>query len=127
MIANKIGASLETFLWVKITKASCQIIKWYVPKKKASYLIFYESLYSVIGNKSHWYMGVWGLSPPDASAISKNQIKWKPDIFLFFLKKLHICFFESLCSEIGKKLQWYMGVWGKNNQNLLPDYQMVCS
>ena len=62
-IANKMGASQETFLWVKITKASYQIIKWYVPKKKASYLIFYESLYSEIGKKSHWYMGVWGDSP----------------------------------------------------------------
>ena len=74
-IANKMGASQETFLWVKITKTSYQIIKWYVPKKKALYLIFYESLYSEIGKKSHWYMGVWGLSPPEASVISKNQIK----------------------------------------------------
>ena len=34
---------------------------------------------------------------------SKNQIKWKPDIF-FKKRKLHYLFFESLCSEIGKKL-----------------------
>ena len=58
MIANKMGASLETFLWVKITKASCQIIKWYVPKKKASYLIFYESLYIVKLEINH--IGIWG-------------------------------------------------------------------
>ena len=56
-------------------------------------------------------MGVWGLSPPEAREISKNQIKWKPDIY-FFKRILHIIFFESLCSEIGKKLHWYMGVWG---------------
>ena len=42
-IANKMGASQETFLLVKITKASYQIIKWYVPKKKASYLIFMKA------------------------------------------------------------------------------------
>ena len=46
--------------------------------------------------------GVWGLSPPEASDISKNQIKWKPDIY-FLKRKLHIFFFENLCSEIGKK------------------------
>ena len=66
------------------------------------------------------HIGIWGLGrqPPEASDISKNQIKWKPDIYLFFLKKkLHICFFESLCSEIVKKLHWYIGVWGKNNQS----------
>ena len=47
------------------------------------------------------YIGIRG-SGPEASDISKNQIKWKPDIY-FFKRKLHI-FFESLCSEIGKKL-----------------------
>ena len=58
---------------VKITKASYQIIKWYVPKKKAQYLIFYESLCSEIGKKLHIFMkayvvelernhiGIWGL------------------------------------------------------------------
>ena len=51
---------------------------------------------------------IWG---SEASDISKNQIKWKPDIY--FLKiKLDIIFFASLCSEIGNKLHGYMGVWG---------------
>ena len=110
-IANKMVASQETFLWVKITKASYQIIKWYVPKKKASYLIFNESLYSEIEKKSHWYMGVWGLSPPEASAISKNQIKLKPDIYLFFfLKKASYLFF--LKGYVVKLERNYIGIWG---------------
>ena len=56
-------------------------------------------------------MGVWGRKPPEASDISKNQAKWKPDII--FLKRKLIFFFESLCSEIGKILHLYMGVWGR--------------
>ena len=44
-IANKMGASQETFLWVKITQASFQIIKWYVPKK-ASYMIYLKAVCS---------------------------------------------------------------------------------
>ena len=35
--------------------------------------------------------GGLGLSPPEASDISKNQIKWKPDIY-FLKRKLHIFF-----------------------------------
>ena len=35
-IANKMEASQETCFWVKITQASLQIIKRYVPKKEAS-------------------------------------------------------------------------------------------
>ena len=46
--------------------------------------------------------GGLGAIAPEASDISKNQIKWKPDIY-FLKRKLHISF-ESLCSEIGKKL-----------------------
>ena len=33
------------------------------------------------------YIGIWGSggeSPPEASDISKNQIKWKPDIYFFY-------------------------------------------
>ena len=48
-IANKIEASQETcFLGAKITQAFLQIIKWYVPKKKAHmlpYLIFLKLMY----------------------------------------------------------------------------------
>ena len=33
------------------------------------------------------YIDIWGSgdSPPEASNISKKQIKWKPDIFFFLL------------------------------------------
>ena len=55
-------------------------------------------------------MGVWGGGgggggqPPEASDISKNEIKRNPDIY-FLKRKLHIfIFFESLFCEIGKKL-----------------------
>ena len=71
---------------MKITKASYQIIKWYVPKKKASYLIFYESLCSEIGENLHIFMkayvvklernhiGIWGSrSQPHF----KESVKWK--------------------------------------------------
>ena len=57
------------------------------------------------------YIGIWGsggyqgAGGDSASDISKNQMKWKPDIY-FLKRKLHIffLFFESLCSEIGNKL-----------------------
>ena len=42
------------------------------------------------------------MKAPEASDISKNQIKWKPDIY-FLKRKLHV-FYESLYSKIGKKL-----------------------
>ena len=53
-------------------------------------------------------IGIWGSGgcrPPEASDISKNQIKWKPDIYLKKKKALHIflLFLKSLCCEIGKK------------------------
>ena len=56
-IANKMGASQETFLWVKITQASFQIIKWYVPKKKASYMI---DLKAYVMKLERNYIGIWG-------------------------------------------------------------------
>ena len=56
-IANKMGASQETFLWVKITQASFKIIKWYVPKKKASYMI-YSKAYVVKLERN--YVAIWG-------------------------------------------------------------------
>ena len=76
-------------------------IKWkpdiYFLKRKLQFFILKAYLVKL-------EYGVWGRQPPEASDISKNQIKWKPDIYRYFLKrKLHI-FFESLCSEIGKKL-----------------------
>ena len=91
-IANKMGASQETFLWVKITQASFQIIKWYVPKKKASYMIY---LKAYVVKLERNYIGIWGSggdSPQtEASNISKNQMKWKPDIY--FLKRKLLIFF----------------------------------
>ena len=56
-IANKMGASQETFLWVKITQASFQIIKWYVPKKKGSYMI-YSKAYVVKLERND--IDIWG-------------------------------------------------------------------
>ena len=57
-IANKMGASQETFLWVKITQVSFQIIKWYVlPKKKASYMIY---LKAYVVKLERNYIGIWG-------------------------------------------------------------------
>ena len=93
-IANKMGASQETFIWVKITQASFQIIKWYVPKKKASYMIYLKAYVVILEKKIHCYMGIWGRQPPEASNISKNQIKWKPDIY-FLKRKLHIYFLKD--------------------------------
>ena len=55
-IANKMGASQETFLCVIITQASFKIIKWYVPKKKASYMI-YSKAYVVKLERN--YIGIW--------------------------------------------------------------------
>ena len=57
-IANKMGASQETFIWVKITQASFQIIKWYVPKKKASYIIY---LKAYVVKLERNYIGIWEL------------------------------------------------------------------
>ena len=56
-IANKMGASEETFIWVKITQASFQIIKWYVPKKKVSCMIYLKA-YVVKLEKN--YIVIWG-------------------------------------------------------------------
>ena len=55
-IANKMGASQETVLWVKITQISFQIIKLYAPKKKAS-CINYLKAYVVKLEKK--YIGIW--------------------------------------------------------------------
>ena len=58
-IANKMGASQETFFWVKITQASFQIIKWYVPKKKAPYMIYLKA-YRYIVKLERNDIGIWG-------------------------------------------------------------------
>ena len=71
----------------KITQASLQIIKRYVSKKKAaiqSYLNFLKAYVEKLERNYIDIWGVWGLSPPKASDISKNQIKWKPDIYFFY-------------------------------------------
>ena len=57
-------------------------------------------------------MGVWGRKPPEASDISKNQIKWKPGIFFF--KESFIFFIESSCSEIRKTLN---DIWGSGGDS----------
>ena len=53
------GASQETFLWVKITQASYQITKWYVPKKKAPYMIYLKA-YRYIVKLERNDIGIWG-------------------------------------------------------------------
>ena len=55
-IANKMGASQETFLWIKITQASFQIyhdqMAW-----KASYMIY---LKAYVVKLERNYIGIWG-------------------------------------------------------------------
>ena len=69
-IANKMGASQDTFLWVKITQASFQIIKWYVPKKKASYTIYSKAY--VVKLESN-YIGIWGSGDDSPQRPAKFQ------------------------------------------------------
>ena len=58
-------------------------------------------------------MGVWGLSPPEASDISKNQMKWKPDIY-FLKRKLLIFFVKAYVMKFERNyIDIYMGVWGR--------------
>ena len=63
-------------------------------------------------------MGVWEQQPPEASDISKNQIKWKPDIY-FLKRKLHL-FFESLFLKayVQVKLERsYIDIWGSGGDS----------
>ena len=53
-------------------------------------------------------MGVWGRQPPEASDISKNQIKWKPDIN-FLKRKLHI-FLKAYVVKLEKMTLIYGGL-----------------
>ena len=57
-------------------------------------------------------MGVWGRQPPEASDISKNQIKWKPDIY-FLKRKLHI----FLKAYVVKKEINYIDIWGSGGDS----------
>ena len=59
--------------------------------------------------------GVWGLSPPEASDISKNQIKWKPDIY-FLKRKLHIFFF-FLKAYVVKLERNHIDIWGSGGEH----------
>ena len=56
---------------------------------KASIQSFFLKAY--VDKLERNYIGIWGSGAigPEASDISKNQIKWKPDIyFLYFLAVL---------------------------------------
>ena len=108
-IANKMGASQETFLWVKITQDSFQIIKWYVPKKKVSYMIYLKAYVVKLERNYIGILGSGGDSPPKASDISKNQIKWKPDIY-FLKRKLH--FLRSFFSKMQHKILLILSIPG---------------
>ena len=115
-IANKMRASQETFLWVKITQASFHIIKWYVPKKKASYMIY---LKAYVVKLERNYIGMWvsGVIAPEASGISKNQMKWKPDIY-FLKRKLHTFFIFFLKAYEVKLERNYIDIWGSGGDSL---------
>ena len=52
-------------------------------------------------------MGVWGRKPPEASDISKNQAKWKPDII--FLKRKLIFFLKAYAVKLER---YYIYIWG---------------
>ena len=80
-IANNMEASQETcfpynYFGAKITQACLQIIKRYVPK-------FFMKAY--VEKFERNYIDIWGSGAiaPEASDISKNLIKWKPDIYFF--------------------------------------------
>ena len=53
-------------------------------------------------------MGVWGRQPQEASDISKNQIKWNPDIY-FLKRKLHIFFLKAYVVKFERN---YIDIWG---------------
>ena len=60
-------------------------------------------------------MEVWGLSPPEASDISKNQIKWKPDIY-FLKRKLQI-FYISFEAYVVKLERNFFDIWGSGGDS----------
>ena len=53
------------------------------------------------------YIDIWG-SGPEASDISKNQIKWKPDIY-FLKRKLHIFFPKAYVVKLERN---DIDIWG---------------
>ena len=57
-------------------------------------------------------MGVWGRKAPEASDISKNQIKWKPDIY-FLERKLHIFFLKAYVVKLERN---YIDIWGSGGE-----------
>ena len=59
-IANKMEASQETCFWAKITQASLQIIKRYVPKKKASIQLYLNFLKAYVEKLERNYIYIWG-------------------------------------------------------------------
>ena len=61
-------------------------------------------------------MGVWGLSPPEASDISKNQIKLKSDIY-FLKRKLHIFIYFFLKAYVVKLERNFIDIWGSGGDS----------
>ena len=57
--------------------------------------------------------GGLGLSPPEASDISKNLIKWKPDIY-FLKRKLHIFFLKAYVVKLGRN---YIDILGSGGES----------
>ena len=60
-------------------------------------------------------MGVRGRLPPEASDISKNQIKWKPDIY-FLKRKLHFFIF-FLKAYVVKLERSHIDIWGSGGDS----------
>ena len=57
-------------------------------------------------------MGVWGRKPPEASDISKNQIKWKTDINVL-KRKLHF-FLKAYVVTLERN---YIDIWGSGGES----------
>ena len=80
-------------------------------KGKFSYMI-YSKAYVVKLERND--IGIWGLgSPPEASDISKNQIKWKPDIY-FLKRKLHIFFLKAYVVKLERN---HIDIWGSGGEH----------
>ena len=69
------GVSQETFIWVKITQASFQIIKWYVPKKKVSCMIYLKAYVVKLEKKITLLYGGLGAVAPRSQQHLKESDK----------------------------------------------------
>ena len=68
MIANKMEASQETCFGAKISQAFLQIMKRYVPKKKASIQSNLNFLKAYVEKLERNYIDIWGSGGPQRPA-----------------------------------------------------------